>query len=156
MPTAESTTDSVLDAPGPLLILDTHVWLWTVEGATDNMAPAAVEAIAVAGRHGRVAVSAISVWEVSMLEARGRISLSRPLDDWVQAALCVPGVRFLELSPDIAVESTRLPGTPHGDPADRILAASARVTGGRLATRDRALVAYAALGHLEVLDVTPR
>ena len=46
---------------GSLLILDTHVWLWTVGGATDAMSPEAVEAIARAGRRGRVAVSAISV-----------------------------------------------------------------------------------------------
>jgi PIN domain nuclease of toxin-antitoxin system len=156
MPTHEPGADPAPGAPGQLLILDTHVWLWTVEGATENMAPAAAEAIEAAGHHGRVAVSAISVWEVAMLEARGRIGLSRPVDDWIQAALRAPGVRLLELSQEIAVESTRLPGTPHGDPADRILAASARVTGGRLATRDRALVAYAGFGHLEVLDVTPR
>lgn len=138
-----------------LLILDTHVWLWAVEGVTDAMAPAAVEAIASASVQGRVAVSAISVWEVAMLEARGRIGLSRPVEDWVEAALRAPGVRLLELAPDIAVESTRLPGEPHGDPADRILAASARITGGRLATRDRRLLSYAEAGHLEVLDVTP-
>lgn len=143
------------DAPAPLLILDTHVWLWAVEGATESMSSTAVEAIAAASVRGGVAVAAISVWEVAMLEARGRISLSRPVDDWVHAALRAPGVRLLDLSPEIAVESTRLPGEIHGDPADRILAASARVVGGRLATRDRRLLDYAALGHLEVLDVTP-
>jgi PIN domain nuclease of toxin-antitoxin system len=143
------------ERPGPLLILDTHVWLWAVEGATQKMSKPALEAVEDAGRHGRVAVSAISVWEVAMLEARGRISLSRPVEDWVHAALRAPGVRLIELTPEIAVESTRLPGGFHGDPADRILAASARVAGGVLATRDRALVEYARLGHLEVLDVSP-
>jgi len=143
------------DQPGALVILDTHVWLWAVEGMTETMSDAAVEAIAEASRRGRVAVSAISVWEVAMLEARGRISLSRPVEDWVEAALRVPGVRLLELSPAIAVESTRLPGTLHGDPADRILAASARVAGGTLATRDRALVEYGRSGHLDILDVAP-
>ncbi|MHB1193091.1 MAG: type II toxin-antitoxin system VapC family toxin [Longimicrobiales bacterium] len=141
--------------PGSLLVLDTHVWLWAVEGATEKMSRPAVEAVDEAGRRGRVAVSAISVWEVAMLEARGRISLSRPMEEWVRAALRAPGVRLLELTPEIAVESTRLPGGFHGDPADRILAASARVAGGVLATRDRALVKYARLGHLEVLDVSP-
>lgn len=147
MPTAE--------AGGGLLVLDTHVWLWAVEAVTDAMAPEAMEAVAEASLRGEVAVSAISVWEVAMLEARGRISLSRPVDDWVAAALRLPGVRLLELTPEIAVESTRLPGEVHGDPADRILAASARVAGGRLATRDRRLLDYARQGHLEVLDVTP-
>lgn len=145
----------MVDDAGPLLVLDTHVWLWVVEGMTEAMSPRAVDALQAAGRRGLVAVSAISVWQVAMLEARGRISLSRPVDEWVRAALRAPGVRLLELSPEIAVESTRLPGALHGDPADRMLAASARITGGRLATRDRALVEYARLGHLEVLDVTP-
>jgi len=141
--------------PGSLLVLDTHVWLWAVEGATEKMSRPALAAVEDAGRHGRVAVSAISVWEVAMLEARGRISLSRPVEEWVRAALRAPGVRLLELTPEIAVESTRLPAGLHGDPADRILAASARMAGGVLATRDRALVEYARLGHLEVLDVSP-
>ena len=141
--------------PGSLLVLDTHVWLWAVEGATEKMSPRALEAVEDASRHGRVAVSAISVWEVAMLEARRRISLSRPVGEWVRAALRAPGVRLLELTPEIAVESTRLPGRFRGDPADRILAASARMAGGVLATRDPALVEYARLGHLEVLDVSP-
>lgn len=139
----------------PLLILDTHVWLWAVEGVTEALSASALEEITTASARGRVAVAAISVWEVAMLEARGRISLSRPVEDWVQAALRAPGVSLLDLTPAIAAESSRLPGDLHGDPADRILAASARVTGGWLATRDRRLIDYAAHGHLEVLDVTP-
>lgn len=142
------------DVPGSLLVLDTHVWLWAVEGMKDVMSDTALAAIAEASIQGRVGVSAISVWEVAMLEARGRISLSRPVEDWVQAALQAPGVRLLDLSPAIAVESTRLPGKLHGDPADRIIVASARVAGGVLATRDHTLVEYGHLGHLEILDVS--
>jgi PIN domain nuclease of toxin-antitoxin system len=69
-----------------------------------------------------------------------------------KAAPRAPGVRLLELTPDIAIESTRLPGTPHGDPADRIMMASARLTGGRLATCDRGIIDYSTQGHLAVLD----
>ncbi len=90
-----------------------------------------------------------------MLEAKGRISLSRPVDDWVDAALHAPGIRLLPLSPEIAIASTRLPGAPHGDPADRILMASARHLGGRLATCDREILDYAAGGQLKVLDCVP-
>jgi PIN domain nuclease of toxin-antitoxin system len=135
------------------LILDTHVWLWMVEGDRSALPPAAIDAIEEAARAGAVRVSAISVWEVAMLEARGRIGLSRPVDDWVRAALRAPGISLLPLSPEIAVESTRLPGGPHGDPADRILMASARILGGRLATRDATILDYAATGQLRVLDV---
>jgi PIN domain nuclease of toxin-antitoxin system len=140
--------------PGPV-ILDTHVWLWVVEGNQRELSSRAIGEIDGASRRGEILVSAISVWEVAMLEAKGRISLSRPVEDWVRSALRAPGTRLLPLSPEIAIESTRLPGSAHGEPADRILVASARVAGGRLATRDRGILGYAAGGHVTVLDVTP-
>jgi PIN domain nuclease of toxin-antitoxin system len=140
------------DAGPGVLILDTHVWLWLVEGVAGPLSDDALAELERASDRGGIRVAAISVWEVAMLEARARISLSRPVDEWVRAALRAPGVRLLELTPDIAIESTRLPGTPHGDPADRILMASARLTGGRLATCDRGIVDYSAQGHLAVLD----
>ena len=137
------------------IVLDTHVWIWIMEGDRRRLAPPAIDMISEAARAGAVRISAISIWEVSMLEARGRISLARPIDDWVNAALATPGVRLLPLSPEIALESTRLPEGPHGDPADRILMASARVLGGRLATCDAEILNYAARGHLSVLDARP-
>jgi PIN domain nuclease of toxin-antitoxin system len=140
------------DRPGPLTVLDTHVWIWVVEGDRAALAPSAIDAIERAAKEGAIRVSAISVWEVAMLEAKGRISLSRPVEDWVQAALRAPGVGLLPLSAEIAIESTRLPGAPRADPADRILMASARILGGQLATCDRDLLNYAKTGRLNVLD----
>ena len=138
-----------------VLVLDTHVWLWMVEGVRGALGESAIEAIEDAGRRGAVRVSAISVWEMAMLEARGRITLSRPIDEWVSAALRARGIRLLPLRPDIAVASTRLPGTPHGDPSDRMLMASARISGGRLATCDQEILAYSRSGHIAVLDARP-
>jgi PIN domain nuclease of toxin-antitoxin system len=143
------------DRPGPLTVLDTHVWIWMVEGDRTALSAPAIEAIERAARGGAVRVSAISVWEVAMLEAKGRISLSRPVDDWVRAALHAPGVRLLPLSPEIVIESSRLPGVPHGDPADRILMASARHLGGQLATCDREILNYSEGGQLRVLNCIP-
>lgn len=143
------------DRPGPLTVLDTHVWIWVVEGDRTALSEPAIEAIERAAKGGAVRVSAISVWEVAMLEAKGRISLSRPVDDWVHAALHAPGVRLLALSPEIAIGSTRLPGAPHGDPADRILMASARHLGGQLATCDGEILDYSAGGQLKVLNCMP-
>jgi len=143
------------DQPGQPLVLDTHVWIWLVEGDRTALSAPAIEAIEAAARGGAVRVSAISVWEVAMLEAKGRISLARPVNDWVQAALRVPGVRLLPLTPEIAIESTRLPGVPHGDPADRMLMASARQLGGRLATCDREILDYAEGGQLNALNCIP-
>ena len=140
--------------PRPL-ILDTHVWLWAVEGEADRLSRSAVAAIEAASVGGGIRIAAISVWEVAMLEARRRISLSRPVLEWVRAALHAPGTRLIDLEPAIAIESARLPGSPVGDPADRMLIASARFTGARLATCDRAILEYGGSGHLDVLDATP-
>ena len=143
------------DAAATPLVLDSHVWLWTMEGVQGVLSRDAVAAIEAASHAGSLLVSAISVWEVAMLEACGRIALARPLDEWVRAALRAPGVRALPLEPETAIESTRLPGPPHGDPAERILMASARVVGGRLATCDAGILSYASEGHLRVLDARP-
>lgn len=142
------------DLPGRVL-LDTHVWIWTVSGETDRMAPDVVEQIRRAAARGRLLVSAISVWEVAMLQAKGRIGLAMELEEWVRRGLSAPGVRLAELSPEVLVESTRLPGEVHGDPADRMLIATARRLGASLATRDGAILSYARGGHLAVVDATP-
>lgn len=140
------------ERPSRPLLLDTHVWLWAVEGDESRLSGEAIAAIEAASRSGGIIVSAISVWEVAMLVAKDRLSLARPLDDWVGAALTLPGAALLPLTPEIAVESTRLPGAPPADPADRMLVAGARMVGARLATCDRRLIRYGAGGHVEVLD----
>lgn len=141
-------------AEGPL-VLDTHVWIWMVEGVGSALSKSAIATIEDAGRRGAVRVSAISVWEVAMLEAKGRISLAMPIEDWVRVALRAEGIRLLQLTPEIAIASSRLPGTSHGDPADRMLMASTRIIGGQLVTCDQAILEYARSGHLAVLDARP-
>ena len=133
------------------LLLDTHVWIWLVDGARRKLSTSTVEALRQAGRESRVWVSAISVWEVATLEAKGRVSLSMDCRAWVEAGLKAPGVRFAELTPSIAIESTRLPGAFHGDPADRILVATARELKATLVTRDTLILRYARLGHVNAL-----
>jgi PIN domain nuclease of toxin-antitoxin system len=85
-----------------------------------------------------------------MLHERRRITFARPIDDWVAAAIRQPGISYIDLSPEIAIESTRLPGLAHGDPIDRILIATTRVTGAQLVTCDGRLIDYAALRHVHV------
>lgn len=137
---------------GPL-VLDTHVWLWVMSGRFDELSMHALEEVERASAEGRIGIAAISVWEVAMLERLRRISLSRPVEDWVSAALRAPGTHLEALSPAISIESTRLPGEPPRDPADRMLIATARITGGQLATRDSSILDYAEGGHVHVLDV---
>lgn len=81
-------------------------------------------------------MSAISCWEVAKLVEYGRLELPCPVVDWLEQALAYPGVRLLNLSPRIAVESTRLPGGFHRDPADQIIVATARTLDVPLLTLD--------------------
>lgn len=138
--------------PEGVLLLDTHAWLWLMSG-DGNMKPSAVRAIEAAASHGLVRVSVISVWEVAMLEARGRIRLAKECLAWVGDALRAPGIALLPLTPEIAVESSRLPGTLHGDPADRIIVATARREGAVLVTRDERILAYGKAKHIAAMRV---
>ena len=141
--------------PAERLLLDTHVWIWMVQNAPGRIAAPVVDTMDRAAARGGLLVSAISVWEVAMLHAKGRIVLSLDLDEWVQRGLAAPGVRLAELTPEVLVESTRLPGSIHGDPADRMLVATARRMGAALVTRDGSLLSYAREGYVSVLDATP-
>jgi len=136
--------------PDAGLVLDTHVWIW-LESDPDRLGESARSRIEQAARSGRLWVSVMSVWEIGMLVAKDRIRLSMPVDEWVRQASVTPGMQMLGVTPEIALESTRLPDTPHGDPIDRLLMASARVHNLTLVTADEKILAYADQGHLKAL-----
>ena len=125
------------------LLLDTHVWIWLINGDQRLATSPALRLIHQAASRAEVFVSVISMWEVGMLEAKKRIVL--PLDglEWVRQALKAPGVSLAALTPEIALESSRLPGQFHGDPADRILVATARNLQAALVTQDHWILQYA-------------
>jgi PIN domain nuclease of toxin-antitoxin system len=103
-----------------------------------------------------ILISAISIWEIGMLEAKVRLRLSMDASVWVERALSAPGVHIIPIGPDVAIESCRLPGARPADPADRLLIATARLTGAGLVTRDRHIVNYAGMvSGLVVVDATP-
>jgi len=133
------------------VVLDTHVLVWLVQGNL-RLAPSVVATIEQSAREDSVAVSAITPWEIAMLVAKGRLTLARDVQDWIDEALAQPGIRLAALDPVIAVASTRLPGTLHGDPADRLIVATARQRGAQLITADDQLLAYGAAGHVDILD----
>lgn len=143
-------------ARGGQLVLDTHVWVWAVEGVTDKLAPTAASALEQAARASALAVSAISVWEVAMLVKRGRLTLATAVSDWIDASRRPPGVRIIPLGPAIALDSTQLPDFEHHrDPADRMIIATAR-RHGTLVTCDESVLGWAqAHKHVRVLDARP-
>ena len=120
-------------------LLDTHVLIWWLTDSA-RLSPAQREVIASASATSPLLVSDISLWEVAMLHSLGRIRLSLPLRDWLDAAVAPPLVRRHGISPAIAAELASLPESFHRDPADRILVATARVLAATLLTRDRRIV----------------
>ncbi len=134
-----------------MLLLDTHIWLWYAEGIAGQLQPDIVSRIEDALVTNRLHVSAISVWEIGLLVAKNRITLSAPVKDWVEHATTLPGLHLHPLDWQGALESTLLPGAPHADPADRLLVATARVGGYTLVTRDRKILDYGKAGHVNVL-----
>jgi PIN domain nuclease of toxin-antitoxin system len=135
------------------LLLDTHIWLWFAEGNAARLPPASVRKLDDARKEEGLLVSAISVWEIGVLHAKGRIQLSAPLRDWVTNALAPTGIGLLPLDAETASESTLLPGEPHGDPADRFLIAAARTKGVILATRDENILEYGKAGYVRALEL---
>jgi PIN domain nuclease of toxin-antitoxin system len=135
-----------------LLILDTHIWIWAINGDIARLSPEAINAIELASQNNQLGISAISVWEVGMLESKGRVQLGKACLDWVRDALTAPGSRLLPLTPEIAIESSRLPGGLHGDPADRILAATSRIMRATLVTKDLKLIEYGVKSFISAIQ----
>ena len=117
-----------------MIVLDTHAWIRVVS------APAKL------GKEGRLAlrrktplgVSAISCWELSMLSTRGRIELDRDPVTWMEDSFQSLGIELIPLTPAVAVLAAELQGL-HGDPADRLIVATALAHGAALLTRDEKL-----------------
>ena len=122
-----------------MIILDTHIWIWWID---DNQK--------LTQQHRQwiqqyqslgLGVSLISCWEVAKLVEKNKLNLSIGVDEWINTALTYPGVQLLNLTIPIIVESTRLTGF-HGDPADQLIVATARIYGCPLLTADAKILAY--------------
>jgi PIN domain nuclease of toxin-antitoxin system len=125
------------------LLLDTHVWLWTLDGTAGTLATGARTLIERAAAAQRLFVSDFSYWEIAMLVSKGRLHLASDVAIWLARATQAPGITPVPVTRDVLIHSTRLPGEPHGDPADRILLAHAQTLGAALMTCDRGIITYA-------------
>jgi PIN domain nuclease of toxin-antitoxin system len=130
------------------VVLDTHVLVWLMHGS-ERIGARSRELIAAAAEADAAFVAAISVWEIAMLVAKGRLALDRDVGEWLDAALRLSGLRLAALDPVVAVDATRLPGDVHGDPADRLIVATARRHAAMLITDDRQILQYGAAGHVK-------
>ena len=135
----------------PAILLDTCAAIWLVNG--DPMTAQSRAAIAGAQASGAgVYVSPISAWEIATLVARNRLQLASSPTTWFDRLVALPGVRLAPMPPELLIASAFLPGSPPRDPADRIIAATARTYGQAIVTRDGELTLYAQAGHIVAIE----
>ena len=131
------------------LLLDTCAAIWAVE---DQLAPATAEILTRRYREGEpVFLSPITGWEIGLLFSRGRLRGSVSPLEYFRRLVGLASVRLAAMPPELLLASSFLPGSPPADPADRIMAATAREYGYTLMTRDAELLAYAQEGHVRAL-----
>lgn len=132
-----------------MVLLDTHALLWLDSGAP--MTRESLASIDDAAGRGEVLVSSVSAWEIGLLVRKRRIRLDLEPLPWFERFLSLPGVRLMPLGIAAAISSPFLAEPFHGDPADRLLVATARTLPATLITRDAKILSYSKAGHLRAL-----
>ena len=126
-----------------MLLLDTHVWIWTVEGDEKRLGRRSRRLLAASEMRGAIRVSPMSVFEVVALHTLGRLRLARSPERWVGDALDAAGIRVAELSLDVASDAGQIPREALADPIDRLLVATARQLDALFLTADSRILEYA-------------
>lgn len=122
-------------------LLDTHTWIWW-HMSPENLSAKVRKLISDTDKYDELLLASISVWEFSKLLEKGRLIISYDPEEWLSEALDMVKFRFVDLTPVIAYKSTILPGKFHGDPADQIIAATAREENAMVITKDKQLQNY--------------
>lgn len=131
-------------------LLDTNAWFWMAIG-DPHVPTELVSQLESAHSEKAVFLSQISPWEIALKTSLGKIELNRPLDIWLREN--TDGLSMLDLPIDVVLESTRLPGSFHKDPADRFIIATARVRNLVLVTGDKAIIDYATSGYVKAVGI---
>lgn len=133
------------------IVLDTHILLWSLlqpEELTEDIK----QHIALAQENSQLFLCSISLWEIAMLKFKRRINIYEPIKDFLNSIANINGLSIKDISPEIASESILLMDGFHGDPADRIIAATTKVYGATLITRDQQILEWANFGHIKALQ----
>jgi len=126
-----------------VIVLDTHTLIWWV-GNDAQLSTKAKKAIKkeMAAPSGQILVSSITAWEVSMLVTKDRLTLTMDVDSWLSVVESIENLQFVPVNNKVAIESTRLPGEFHKDPAVRLIVALARTMSAPLVTADEKIRSY--------------
>ena len=130
-----------------MIVLDTHIWMWWVHD-DKKLTRLQIEIIQET-EDNIIGISAISCWEIAKLIELKRLEIPCDIREWFERALSYPGIRILELTPEIAIDSTQVPGKFHRDPADQIIVATARIYNCPLVTSDNKILRYS---HVETVQ----
>jgi PIN domain nuclease of toxin-antitoxin system len=130
------------------LVMDTHTLIWYLEGI--ELSEQQVKIIEQQRHLNQLYISAISIWEVTMLINKKKTAISISINEWLNKVLAIPGLNIIDLTLNILMESCNLPSYDHKDPADRMIIASTREIDGHLLTFDRKILDYAENGYLKV------
>jgi PIN domain nuclease of toxin-antitoxin system len=121
-----------------VIVLDTHAWLWlSLEPA--RLSTTAARAIRRAMNDGGLAIASITLLEVARLVADGRVIPQGTPERWIEALIDRSGVTVKDITPAVAAVAVHFPDDFPRDPADRLIAATARTEGTSLVTRDARL-----------------
>ncbi|MEL7352767.1 MAG: PIN domain-containing protein [Cyanobacteria bacterium P01_A01_bin.116] len=132
-----------------MIVLDTHIWIWLVNGNFDNISEGWIEQIEA---NDFIAVSSISCFEVALALQKGRLRLPCPIQEWFDKSLSTAGINIAPLTPDISRLAVDLSAV-HKDPFDRIIIATAISHGAKPASVDQLFLKYPELkGYLMTLS----
>jgi PIN domain nuclease of toxin-antitoxin system len=126
-----------------VLLLDTHAWIWSIEGDTRRVGRKAQALLSLAEGQERIRVSPVSIFEIVALHTSGRLRLSGPAEGWIRESLSAGGVRLAEMTPSIAIDAGAIPRSALADPLDRLLVATARQLDATFLTADQQILQYA-------------
>jgi len=129
-----------------VILLDTHIWIWWIQGDL-RLKEERINWLTKQEAQG-LGISIISCWEVAKLVENNHLQLPCPVDKWLEQALNYPGIRLLELTLPIILDSTQLPSPFHRDPADQLIVATARIHDIPLLTADSKILNYP---HVQII-----
>lgn len=124
-----------------MIVLDTHVWVWWTANP-EELSRRARDVVQQAKGEDTIYLSSISVWEVTLLVAKGRLRLTIDVGDWIARSEALPFFHFLPVDNHIAQRAVLLPEPLHHDPADRMIIATAMSLGAEIVTKDRKIRNY--------------
>ncbi|MGA7541387.1 MAG: type II toxin-antitoxin system VapC family toxin [Steroidobacteraceae bacterium] len=122
-----------------MIVVDTHVLVWWVDGDTRKISRKARQALEQHAKRDELLIASISVFEITTLERRGRLRFKISASEWLAQVRRLPEYRIEPLTDDIAERAGQFGDAFPGDPADRMIAATALTRGVPLVTHDEGL-----------------